>query len=43
MSAPADRLTEADLRELARLMRVIHERSLARRAREAEAGDQDAA
>jgi hypothetical protein len=31
MSPITDRLTEADLRELARLQRVIHERSEARR------------
>jgi hypothetical protein len=31
MSALTDRLSEADLRELARLVRVIHERSEARR------------
>jgi hypothetical protein len=41
----ADRLSEQDLRELARLMRVIHRRSEARREREQQeqAADHDAA
>jgi hypothetical protein len=33
MSAASDRLTEADLRELARMVRVIHARSVARHER----------
>lgn len=44
MSAVSDRLTEEDLRELARIVRGIHARAAAKRERERQqAGGQDQA